>query len=192
MISLKFKKSRRIGENIWRHSQITSKQRSILYKLKQNQTNKTRASDFAVALQNRTKLALIYGIQSNTLIKYRKISTNLNKVQSILLFLETRLDIILVRANLCSNISMARQFITHSKVCVNFKIVSIPSLHIQIGDIISLSNWNDWTNQKPKVQLLQGNPKPSHLEINYKLLSIVLLKEPCQIRFPYQIELDVL
>jgi len=196
MIQFKFKKNRQIGENIWVRFafKMTPKQKTVMYKLKQK--TKAKLSDFAITLQNRTKLALLYGMRGNTLIKYKNLSTHLNKIQNILLFLETRLDMILVRANFCNNVSIARQFIAHNKICVNFQTVTIPSFHVQVGDIISVNH----TKQKEIRSRLTThldfdrilNVKPSHLEINYKLLTIVLVKEPCKIKFPYHIELDMI
>jgi len=204
MIQLKFKKTRRIGENVWLHHKMTPKQKTVIYKLKQK--TKANQSDFAITLQNRNKLALLYGIRGKTLIKYRKSSTHLNKNKNILLFLETRLDIILVRANFCHNISRARQFIAHNKICVNFKTINISSFHVQVGDIVSVchaaqklirSGITARTQLQPQSpQSLNADEifyvKPSHLEINYKLFTIVLVKEPCKIKFPYNIELDMI
>jgi len=34
--------------------------------------------------------------------------------------------------------------------------------------------------------------KPTHLEVNYRTLKVVLLYEPQQIQFPYNIDLNLL
>ena len=167
---------------------------------------KKRTSDFAVQLQNKTKFAIFYG---NFAKKRRLIVPNelpvvfFNKQKSILFRLETRLDVLLVRANFCNTLFTARQLITHSKICVNSKIVTFPGLQLQIGDTIGVAQ-----NQLTKLQsiiatqqqqnLRNNNASPLmlhkayHLEINYKTLNIVFLYEPCKIVFPYHIDLDLI
>ena len=168
-------------------------------------TNK-RTSDFATQLQNKTKFAIFYGnfAKRRRLIVPKKLPVVFfNKQKSILFRLETRLDVLLVRANFCNTIFTARQLITHSKICVNSKIVTFPGLQLQIGDIIGVPQ-----NQLTKLQSIiaaqqQQNlvnnkagsvmlHKAYHLEINYKTLNIVFLYEPCKIVFPYHIDLDLI
>lgn len=54
-----------------------------------------------------------------------------------LLNLERRLDVILVRLHFCETIPQARQLISHRRVCVNNRMVSITHLKVSHGDIIS-------------------------------------------------------
>ena len=167
---------------------------------------KKRTSDFAAQLQNKTKFAIFYGnfAKSRRLIVPNKLPVVFfNKQKSILFRLETRLDVLLVRANFCNTLFTARQLITHSKICVNSKIVTFPGLQLQIGDTIGVAQ-----NQLTKLQsiiatqqqqnLRNNNASPLmlhkayHLEINYKTLNIVFLYEPCKIVFPYHIDLDLI
>ena len=165
-----------------------------------------RTSDFAAQLQNKTKFGIFYGnfAQKRRLIVPNKLPVVFfNKQKSILFRLETRLDVLLVRANFCNTLFTARQLITHSKICVNSKIVTYPGLQLQVGDTIGVSQ-----NQLTKLQsiiatqqqqnLRNNNASPLmlqkayHLEINYKTLNIVFLYEPCKIVFPYHIDLDLI
>ena len=189
-----FKVSRRIGENIWPHKKVTSKQRAILLKL--NQKVNRKQSDFSKQLQHSTKLSMFYGNMPIHKIQHNRISSYLDKQSSLLLLLETRLDVLLVRANFCSTMSAARQYITHRKVMVNSHVVDLPSCHINIGDIVCISvQYLESTKDIMKPNFLHkriDQIKAQHLEINYKLLSVVLLYEPTRIQFPYQIELDLI
>lgn len=54
-----------------------------------------------------------------------------------LLNLERRLDVILVCLHFCETIPQARQLISHRRVCVNNRMVSITHLKVSHGDIIS-------------------------------------------------------
>ena len=135
--------------------------------------------------------------------------TRLDKKKSLLLTLETRLDVILVRLYFCSTLFSARQLITHNKIRVNFNVVNIPGFTVRNGDIISiLPSHLDLVKSKIKRpsgdrvylglplgnrQLFSPLTEPSyHLEVNYKTFNAVLLYEPIQIHFPYKIDLDLL
>jgi len=54
-----------------------------------------------------------------------------------LLNLERRLDAIPVRLHFCETSPQARQLISHRRVCVNNRMVSITHLKVSHGDIIS-------------------------------------------------------
>jgi len=132
--------------------------------------------------------------------------------KSLLLNLETRLDVILVRLYFCSTLFTARQLITHKKIRVNFHVVSIPGFHVRSGDIISIfphqldlvksklkyplgereSPYLRLPNAQNGLILSTKNDPASHLEVNYKTFHAILLYEPIQITFPYKIDLDFL
>ena len=194
MTKYKFKASRRIYENVWIHKKLTPKQNTIVWKLKRN-TNR-KQSDFSKRLQHTKKLSIFYGNLPINKIQHNQTYTYLDKQKSLLFNLETRLDVLLVRANFCCTLFTARQLIMHRKICVNSQIVNMPSFSVANGDIISLSR----TCREFIKSIISRNQsnnrkiytKASHLEINYKTLSAVLLYEPCQIKFPYKIELDLI
>lgn len=137
MASSQFKVSRRIGENVWTHKKITPKQISVLWKLKRKANRKL--SDFATQLHHTTKLSIFYGHLPIRKIQHSRTYNYLNKQKSLLLNLESRLDVILVRANLCSTLYTARHFISHGYFCVNFQTVTLPAFSVSSGDIISIS-----------------------------------------------------
>lgn len=189
----KFKVCRRILDNFWQTKKLTPKQKILISKLKK--TTNRKQSDFSIKLQHMKKLSLFYGLKPRV---FPKIPYNfLDKQKSLLLNLETRLDVLLVRLNFCSTILTARQLIVHKKICVNFHVVNIPSFPLKPGDILSV-NPSDIEYVKSIIKLNQQNNRiyslkqSSHLEVNYKTLNAVLLFEPSQILFPYKIDLDLL
>ena len=213
MTKLKLKIGRLLGENIKYHKKISSKYKALLQGSGQTVSNKIsnkpksvrKLSDFGKRLLNTKKLSIFYGnlpirkIQKNQLYSY------LDKQKALLLNLETRLDVILVRANLFSTLYAARQWIIHRKICVNSKIVNYPSFNISNGDIINIpfarsaarhqyrqviqtSIKKNSENGSEVATLNLGNT--THLEINYKTLSVILLYEPSQVKIPYKIDFD--
>lgn len=181
MPQCQFKVVRQIGQNIFPHKKLTPKQNKLLRNKKLK-----KMSDFGQKLINTKKLSIFYGNLNLRKIQHNKLYTSLDKKHNLLFILETRLDVILVRAQFCTTIYSARQLIIHKKVCVNYRVVNFPSYSILSGDIISI---------EPGFQLelknLQKKATP-HLEINYKTRSIIMLSEPKRIYFPYKINLDLI
>jgi len=105
-----------------------------------------------------------------------------------------------VRIQFCSTLFAARQLILHRHICVNANVVNLPGFGVCNGDIISISprtlDFVKSNIQKKqyttRIRRLRQDSPPHHLEVNYKTLNAVLLYEPSQIHFPYQIELDLL
>ena len=210
MAYLKFKVCRRLGACIWHTKKLTPKQNTII-KLVIKKNTSRKQSDFSKKLQQLKKLAYFYGIRSLNNRATSNTPARLDKKKSLLLTLETRLDVILVRLYFCSTLFTARQLITHNKIRVNFNVVNIPGFTVRNGDIISiLPNHLDsvksqllthlgclhqdiysWPSdrQSMRIHLIASDPS-YHLEVNYKTFNAVLLYEPIQIHFPYKIDLD--
>lgn len=204
MTRLKFKICRQVGENIWQLKKLTVKQHALLKNIKKKQINR-KQSDFSKKFQQIKKLAYFYGLPSLNNYKEKKICSNfLDKKKSLLLNLETRLDVVLVRAYFCPTLFSARQLIVHQKICVNSTIVNVPSYIVKTGDLISIVP-NELVEIKSSLKenfkrlnlpfetsFQNSQQSTSHLEINYKNFHIIFLYEPTQIHFPYKIDLDLL
>lgn len=211
MAYLKFKVCRRLGENIWYTKKLTPKQNTIIKLVIKKSTSK-KQSDFSKKLQQLKKLSYFYGMRSLNNHASSNTRARLDRKKSLLLNLETRLDVLLVRLYFCSTLFTARQLIIHNKIRVNFNVVSIPGFHVRNGDIISiLPHYLDSVKSKIKYPLreregphfrshsvenksilsTENNPS-SHLEVNYKTFHAILLYDPIQINFPYKIDLDLL
>ena len=113
--------------------------------------------------------------------------------------LEARLEMILYRSNFFISILEARQAIIHKHVLVNGKIINKAHYLVNIGDIIMLKNYKQnlikykiLANKLTAKQILINYP--SYLEVNYKLFSIILIKNPVsnEISFPFLLNLDLM
>jgi len=200
MIHLPFKLSHRLQENIWYHKKLSLRQYNKIKLLLKRNANR-KQSDFSRKLLQWKKLAFFYStlsLHTNQILN--KLSSQKDKKKSLLLNLETRLDVLLLRLSFCSSLPMARQFISHKQVCVNFQTVNVPSFHVKNGDIISIQpNICDQFKSEIQFSKLQDNfsffsshGALHHIEVNYKTFHAVLLYEPTQIHFPYKIDLDFL
>ncbi len=146
---------------------------------------------------NLLKLRRFYGNLSKKKFKriFQQKAVNINIVgRSFAFFLESRLDVILYRANFFTSIYEARQYINHNKVFVNGLIVNKPSTKIFLNDIIVLKNpiifYDNLKNRLNENSLLVNYP--SYLEVNYKLGSVILTKIPenNEVPFPFFIDLN--
>jgi len=91
-------------------------------------------------------------------------------------FLESRLDVLLYRANFFTSIFTARQFVNHKKVFVNGLIQSKVAIKLFLLDMITVSNYLYFYSMlKTRLE----NKKvfvnyPRYLEVNYKLGLILM------------------
>ena len=135
---------------------------------------------------NKRYVKLLYGgiltkVLEKTIIKAEKF-TNLKNNQInikyfILKLLETRLDIILFRANFTPSIRFSRQLISHGNVLVNGKIVINNSYLLKKGDKVTLKKKiNPLLTYNVAVSDFWPIP-PKHLQINYKIFQIILIDD---------------
>nr|UDH53995.1 ribosomal protein S4 [Hemerocallis citrina] len=108
---------------------LRNKRRSMKRKLSQRENLNTN-----IKSQTTRKLPLYYGD-----LPIREMHRGREHTSYIpfLLNQETRSDVIPVRLHFCNTLPQARQPISHRRVCVNNGLVSIPSLKVSHGDLIS-------------------------------------------------------
>jgi len=110
-------------------------------------------SEYGRALKNAQEIKKKYGV---------------NKVKPIV-ELEKRLDNVIYRLGFAVSRPQARQKVSHGKVLVNSKKVTIPSYKVKLKDKIKL--------KKGKIKLLDYQP-PKWLNLNKKQLSGEIVGEP--------------
>nr|YP_010336642.1 ribosomal protein S4 [Rhodospora sordida]UNJ15048.1 ribosomal protein S4 [Rhodospora sordida] len=128
-----------------------------------------KLSEFAIRLQEKQKLRFNYGVNEKQLLRYvylaRKVKGSTGQV--LLQLLEMRLDNTIFRLGMAPTIPAARQIINHGHICVNRRIVSIPSFQCKPGDIISVK---DQTGSQELIDKNLASPAlsniPTHLELD--------------------------
>lgn len=142
------------------------------------------------------KLRRFYGLGKHKFKRVffqRGVSTNILG-KSFAYFLESRLDVILYRANFFPSIYAARQYINHKKVYVNGALVSKPGVKIFLNDIITVLNYKeiylDLKRRLENNEILVNFP--AYLEVDYKLGAIILTKMPQnnEVPFPFFMNLN--
>lgn len=213
---MSFKTVRSLGEVLWHHKKLTPRQRRFLasnthklfssrYKTRQLSRKPSRsntspfqftfASTFVLSGKDNKSTKRQKQKQSSAFFQKRKLSHFYGRLPALAPSrLEARLDVVLVRGQLCSTLRRARQWIQHGHICVNNRICVFSGYCLQPGDSISIAQHF----QKQYHQLVSSVcrlkqvvlVKPSHLEINYKLLRILFLYEAKHVFFPYKIDIE--
>lgn len=133
------------------------------------------------------RFTILYGNFSKNYLKHllskSKLKTKSNFYKKIvkhsfICFLESRLDIILLKACFVNNTRMAKQLISHGNVKVNDKVVKTGSLILKLGDKVTLSE-----KIKPLLEYKLADNEiwplpPKYLQVNYKIFQIVFVCVP--------------
>lgn len=98
------------------------------------------SDDYKLRLLEKQKIRFNYGLTEKQLLAYyNKAKTKKNITGNTLLnFLEFRLDCIVYRLGFANTIPAARQIINHGHILVNNKKLNIPSFLCSVNDIISI------------------------------------------------------
>ncbi len=99
-----------------------------------------RPSTYAIQLREKQKVKRIYGLTETQLKNAldRVAGTGGDKGLKLLQCLEMRLDNVVYLLHLAPSRASARQAVTHGKIAVNDKKMSIPSYVTSVGDVISV------------------------------------------------------
>jgi len=100
-----------------------------------------KLSEYGRQLREKQKIKRIYDISESILRRYYDTAekSQSNTTEKMISILETRLDNVLYRASVAPSRSAARQIVSHGKVYVNKKRVTIPSYLVSEKDEITFA-----------------------------------------------------
>lgn len=130
----RFKESRRLGLNVYRHPKA----------MERAQRGTSRAdrklTEYGMQLLEKQRLKAYYGVSEKQMRRYFNESVNQDTLTGTAMVqkLETRLDNIVYKLGFAASIRQARQMVVHGHILVNGKKVDIPSFNVKVGDTISL------------------------------------------------------
>lgn len=112
-------------------------------------TRRKKPTNYGLALREKQKIKFYYGFRERQLRKYFDMARKMagNTGEQLLVLCERRLDNVIRRAGLASSRPQARQGVAHSHFQVNGRTVSVPSILVKAGDVISVRN-------RPNLQAL--------------------------------------
>ena len=140
----RYKICKRLGNSVFEKCQT---QKFVLSEARRSAVRKTTGrrprapSDYGKQLLEKQRARLTYGLTEKQLVRYVRGAGSLKSsdtVTVLLQALETRLDNIVFRLGLAPTRRAARQMVSHGHIRVNTKRATIPSYHIEEGDILSI------------------------------------------------------
>ena len=134
--------SRRLRVNLWGTSgEHRALERRPYPPGEHGRSRRRNASEYLLQLQEKQKARFTYGLTEK---QFRRIYDEANRGQgvtgeSMLRFLELRLDNVVYRAGWGATRPQSRQLVNHGHITVNGKRVDIPSYRVRKGDVVALS-----------------------------------------------------
>ena len=137
----KVKVSRRLGVNIFENEKGARALETRPYPPGEHGRARQRLSEYALQLREKQKLRYTYGVQER---QFRRLYPEAARRPGItghnlLRYLELRVDNVVYRSGWARTRPQARQFVSHGLVLVNGKRVTIPSLRVRVGDVVTLA-----------------------------------------------------
>ena len=148
---------------------LTRKSPRKAYPPGQHGQSRRKRSEYAIRLEEKQKLRFNYGVTEKQLVRYvrkaRRVAGSTG--QTLLEFLEMRLDNTIFRMGMAGTIPGARQLVNHGHITVNDRVVDIASYQCRSGDVIKV---RDRDRSRKLVETNMEYPGlanvPSHLEFD--------------------------
>ena len=189
--SVKYKISRRLGENLWGRAKDPINRRA--YGPGQHGQARRKLSDFGTQLREKQKLKKYYG--NITEKQFRKLYDEASRIkgdssENLVGLLESRLDAVIYRMCVVPTVFAARQFINHGHVKVNGSKVDIPSYRLKEGDVVEVK---EKSQQIPMViESLQSPERdvPEYIDFDGKAIKGTFLRKPKLMDIPYPVKME--
>ena len=148
-----------------------------------------KTSDYGLHLIEKQKVKAYYGILERQLRRYFELATKSSEMTGVALLvsLETRLDNLVYRLGFASSIRMARQMVSHRHIEVDGVKINIPSYSVKVGQVISLVEKAQKSEQFKKSWLSDTKAKFDYLERDEEKFSGKLTRLPLRAEIPVQI-----
>lgn len=146
----------------------------------QHGQDRKKQSEYALQLREKQKVRQSYGVLESQFSAYFEQASHQKKVPTglkLLQLLEARFDNLLHRSGLVPSRAQARQLIRHGHITLNGKVVSIPSVQVSPGQVISVTE----KSKKLVKSLIENNPSAAHpnwLDVNVENLTASVINPP--------------
>src|SRR3989344_635022 len=189
----KTRKARRIGEPL--------RDKDAKYLVKRNYApgmhgqNRARLSEFAIHHREKQKAKWIYDLTERQFSNYVKQASRKRATtgDTLLSFLESRLDNVVYRLGLASSRAQARQIVGHGFITVGGKKVNIPSFQVPVGSQIEINPSKRASKYVERLQTAIKEYKPQEwLELDAKNLKGRVLSRPTPQMSGSTIQMDLI
>ncbi|OHA89193.1 MAG: 30S ribosomal protein S4 [Candidatus Zambryskibacteria bacterium RIFCSPHIGHO2_01_FULL_43_25] len=140
-IGPKYKIARRLGAPVFEKTQTQKFTLSQQRKDKGRKKFSRASSEFGSQLLEKQKARFTYCLTERQFSKYARqalAKKDTNAVSRMFSYLETRLDNVVCKIGFAPTRLAARQMVSHGHILVNGKRVTIPSINLVVGDVVSI------------------------------------------------------
>lgn len=160
----------------------------------QHGQGRKKVSEYGLQLREKQKVRKYYGVLESQFAKYFEMAEKKQGVtgDNLLSIVESRLDNVVYRLGFAMSRPEARQLVRHGHFTLNGKKVNIPSILVDVGDVIALK---EGSMSSPKIKAIQeANEKRAivkWLELNGTSGKVVGVAEAEDIDLPIETHLIV-
>lgn len=140
-----------------------------------------RETDYLIQLREKQKMRQIYGVLEKQFRRYYREAARSKGItgDTLLQFLECRLDNVVYRAGLARTRPQARQLVNHGHFRVNNRKVDIPSYRVRAGDVVTVKDRSrDSIVIRQALDTLGERTRPGWLEVTPEDRRITVLDIP--------------
>ena len=187
----KIKKARRLGVAISPKSERYLERRPNPPGQHGPNRRRGKQSDYGKQLTEKQRLRYQYNLSEKQLrgVYARAVRKPGNTGEGMLQLLESRLDVLVLRAGMARSIFQARQMVSHAHFRVNGQKVNIPSYRVRIGDKITV---RDKSKELEAFVMAQQVAKtPEYVTANDKELTAELNRLPQADEVPVTCEISL-
>jgi len=189
--AVKYKISRRIGENLWGRAKDPLNRRA--YGPGQHGNARKKLSDYGTQLRAKQKLKAYYG--NITEKQFHKTYVEAMRMkgdtsENLIALLESRLDAVVYRMCVVPTVFASRQFINHGHVTVNGVRVNIPSYTVKENDVIEVK---EKSKQLAIVVESMASPErdvPDYISMDEAAVKATFSRTPKLTDVPYPVQME--
>lgn len=147
-----------------------------------NYSSRNKPSQYSLQLREKQKVKRLYGLLEK---QFANLMGEASKAagqsgQTLLKYLEQRLDNAVYRAGFAPSRPAARQLVSHGHFMLNGRRVDVPSIRLKVGDEVSIREHSSKNNYFQKLDEVSPGSEnsPSWLRVDRKKLSVKVVGEP--------------
>src|SRR5919197_3815389 len=146
-----------------------------------HQQRRRKVSDFALQLREKQKARRMYGVleaqMKNTFERAAEVSGATG--ETLLIYLESRLDNTVYRSGFAKSRSQARQLVGHGHITVNGRVARVPSSSVKAGDVLAVTESSRASNYFKEVAgWAKTQTRPGWLEVDPDAYTAKVLAKP--------------
>jgi len=157
----------------------------------QHGQSRLKFSEFALQLREKQKTKRFYGVSESQFVKYVKEGTRSKELTGTALLknLEMRFDNVVYALGFANSRREARQLVKHNHFLLNGKRANIPSLMVQKGDVIQVTESSkEVVKIQAAMQSVARRSVPSWLEADHANFKGVVKDSPVRDDITLQVE----